>query len=61
MCLCGITSPDNSTLLLLFAVFHLYFSLYTQLTNNYCAQDWDDDNLDDDFSQRLKAELTKKQ
>ena len=24
-------------------------------------QDWDDDNLDDDFSQRLKAELAKRQ
>lgn len=22
-----------------------------------CHQDWDDDNIEDDFSQRLKAEL----
>jgi hypothetical protein len=26
----------------------------------HLLQDWDDDNLEDDFSQRLKAELAKR-
>jgi hypothetical protein len=31
------------------------------LRRNNLLQDWDDDNINDDFSHRLKAELAKQQ
>jgi hypothetical protein len=49
-----------SLVLLLCSKLTLRTDIILNMATFYLMQDWDDDNLEDDFSQRLKAELAKR-